>query len=140
MNRDAEFALFADALVEQETKQLVKTGTKIFNDPQKGIIKVTGPDLSKIKTDDKFINSILEHSFGVIPEVKKEKIEPIKETKKTPEDYTKELMNLIKQAQNLINEMTSCGNIGTATVEPKQPIKKKKNKLIDKIKMKYRLK
>lgn len=136
---DVDIASFAEQLIEQESKELKTKGIKLVNDPVKGAIKVDAPDISAVNTSDSLINSILEQSFGIKAEPTKPVAKPVVETKKSIEDYTKELMGLINQAKNLINEMTTCGSIGVATVEP-QPKKKKKIDKLAKFKLKYGLK
>lgn len=152
---DIDIALFASELVENDIKELKSSGTKLIVDPIQGVTKVKGPDISKVQTSEALMEAIMEQSFGVKSEVKKApKVEPKPEVKIEEEHdaeyYSQELLKLIKQAQSLINEMTSCGSIGVNTAGPGLPNSKnsgmgiktkktKKNLVLDKLKKKYRI-
>lgn len=154
---DIDIALFADSLIENDITQLKASGTKLVVDPINGITKVNAPDVSKVSTPDSLFESIMEQSFGI--KSAKPKVEPKKEVQKevkveeekSVEYYSQELVKLIKQAQSLINEMTSCGSIGVNTAGPGLPTSKnkgmgiktkkssKKNMVLDKLKKKYKI-
>lgn len=81
----------------------------------KPIVESKGPDISKIVVEESFVNKITGK-------------------KRSPEELIKEFESLLIKGKELINEMTSCGMIGT-TQAPTQPtavkpkIKKKKKKV-----------
>lgn len=84
------------------------------------------PDIKEVKVDDDFSSMILESSFGI----KQTKPKPkVVETKKAPkrdlDSLVTEFFQVVSKAKSLIQEMTTCGMIGTKTMGFK---KKKKVK------------
>lgn len=114
----------------------------IFNSMSKGVDPIVetkailpdgAPDLSKIKLPDNFTNMIMESSFN---EVSPKKV--IKETKQVSINETvnklmTEFNTLLTRAKQVIDELTSCGMIGTNTAPKKNQRYLNKN-IIKKIK------
>ena len=129
---DFNIADFAENLIKEDKK----SGAKIVP-TQSGYEQVTGPDYSNAPPlEEDFVSNILEKSFGVKTEKKVIKEEKQEVSKKTPEEYIVKLVSLIKEAQALINEMTSCGSIGVnqasggfAPPKKKKKVKKKYSKV-----------
>jgi hypothetical protein len=119
--KDFDIANIAESILKSESKQ-----GKLVSTPQ-GIIRPNAPDISKVTVPHSYTNTILEHSFG---EKTTKKVSPVvRESNQTvnPEVYVKKLMHLIQEAKNLIDEMTTCGSIGTNMGgTPKVKAKKKK--------------
>lgn len=142
---ELNIANFAENLIKEDRKSgPTVIGTKA------GFIEAKGPDMSKVAPVDEYmIGSILESGFGV------KKLKPrsegasklvVKEQKVITQDptvYVQKLISLIKEAQDLIKEMTDCGSIGmnmaSAKVGFKTKIGKKKkvNPFIEKFRDKY---
>ena len=69
------------------------------------------PDISHIEVPDDFARAIVE---GKKPQVLKTKPKQIKETMESRmEELVERFSTLVSEAKQLMNEMTSCGNIGT---------------------------
>jgi len=106
--KDFDIANIAESILKTESKQ-----GKLVSTP-KGIIRPNGPDISKVTVPAKYTKAILENSFGKTVDVEEiNEEESVEASPKNPEVYVKELMRLIQEAKELINEMTSCGSIGT---------------------------
>jgi hypothetical protein len=142
--KSIDIASITESIFKADEVKLKTSGTKLINDPVKGITKIDAPDISKYKVQDEFTQKILEQSFGIKPEVKpvikEDKIPDIKEV--DPEVFVVRLVQLIKEAKQLIKEMTDCGAIGMNMSGPgkslKKPVSKKKKDRKKKLLLKFK--
>lgn len=154
MSKISEFdiASIAEGILLTDEKVNKKTGKTLTKDSMGGIVEVTAPDVSKIEADLKYRDKVLEQAFGIAVKPRsegptKEVVKHIikEETKKVetnPQEYVVRLLSLIKEAKQLVDEMTACGMIGVNMAGP--GIKKKEKKLskhglAEKLRKKYKL-
>ncbi len=149
MSKINEFVLadIAESILLQDEKDNKVTGKKLVKDQSGAIIEVTAPDVSKVNADLAYRDKILEHSFGIkaVKEPVKTSVKQVikEEVESNPAQYVVRLLTLIKEAKQLVDEMTSCGMIGVNMAGPgikKKDKKLSKNGLADKLRKKYKLK
>ena len=118
---------FALSLIEKnkdEYKRSVSNGLPV------SVPTPDGPDYSNIKVDEATVTDIFAKSFGL---KKKTVSKPIRESRvlepkkktKSPEELVAEFEEVLIQARQIIQEMTTCGMLG---VNMAGPTKKKKLK------------
>lgn len=118
---------FAMNLINEQT-----SGKKTNFDTKPVIPGASGPDLSKVKLPDNAMDLILEQSFGLKVEKKAKPVQeakapaPVEKTKtRTPDQIVAEFTEIVVKARALLQEMTTCGLLGTSQT-PKKKIKAQK--------------
>jgi hypothetical protein len=139
---DIDFALLAESMIEEERKEIKKSGTNLKVAQYNNLVPDSTPDISKVQLDDSIVESLINGKSILVKQASKpvsQKIKAIqpKQEQKSVEELVEELSDLIVRAKTLITEMTTCGSIGVATIEPTETPKQKAKK---KIKMALRKK
>jgi len=84
--------------------------------PREPTQTATSLDIRNVKVSDSFVGSIIESAFSV-PKIEKEEPEEEQinesEVKEKLSDLVKRLAALVSEAKTVIQEMTTCGMIGT---------------------------
>lgn len=141
--KTSDLAAITESIFKADEQKIKTSGAKLINDPVKGITKVDAPDVSKYKVNSDFTQKILEQSFGIKteskPEIKEEKKEKLPDISEVdPQVFVVRLVELIKEAKQLIKEMTDCGAIGVNMAGANKPVKKKKRDRKKKLLLKFK--
>lgn len=117
---------FALSLIEKNKDEYKKS---VSNGLPVSVPTPDGPDYSNIKVDEATVTDIFAKSFGL---KKKTVSKPIRESRvleskktKSPKELVAEFEQVLVQARQIIQEMTTCGMLG---VNMAGPVKKKKIK------------
>lgn len=118
---DGLLADFAESILIEESKKgpVIPDAPSVESLPPQSQL-----DIRNIEVPDDFVTTIVE---GKSPAPVK-KVQPkITETKVDHKELITKFMALLEEGKKLINEMTTCGMIGT-TSAPVKPVKKMKKK------------
>lgn len=85
------------------------------------------PDISNIEVKDDYASLILERSFGVESKPRQKKIERVRVPNRGINALVNEFFEVVSKAKSLIQEMTTCGMLGTNTtgLKKKKKVKRK---------------
>lgn len=121
-----------EQVLQKDSKE-IKKGT-IATIPEQNQL-----DVSKISLDESKASDLMSQCFGVKSEVRpKHKISPPQKIKESDLEtklqiFVTKFSQMLIEGKELINEMTTCGMIGTAQAPTHNKIKKKKKRFNVKI-------